>query len=70
MADISFNDLVQNLSYGALFVALFVWTLRSNDKREQRYLTILDCYGKQLEQIASTLTKILGQIENIEKRNE
>ncbi len=62
------NVLIQNLSFGALFVVLFVWTLRENAKREQRYLNILDCYGKQLESIAGTLSKIEERFESLEER--
>ena len=57
------NDLIANLSYGALFVVLFLWTLRESAKREERLLAIIECYNKQLESIAMTLTKILEKIE-------
>lgn len=57
------DSLVQNVSFGALFVVLFVWTLRSNEKRETRYLSLLDCYGKQLENIANALQQIQDKLD-------
>ncbi len=57
------SDLIANLSYGALFVVLFLWTLRESARREERLLGIIECYNKQLESIAMTLTKILEKIE-------
>jgi hypothetical protein len=59
--------LIQNVSFGALFVVLFVWTLRTNDQREKRYLALLDCYGKQLETIAITLKTIQEQTNHLVK---
>lgn len=61
------DALIQNVSFGALFVVLFIWTLRTNEKREQRYLTLLDNYGKQLEVIATTLKEIQLQVESLNK---
>lgn len=57
------DALIQNISFGALFVVLFVWTLRTNERREQRYLSLLDNYGKQLETISSTLKQIQEKLE-------
>lgn len=61
------DALVQNVSFGALFVVLFVWTLRANEKREARYLSLLDCYGKQLENIASSLNQLKEQLDKERK---
>jgi hypothetical protein len=62
------NLLADKLSYAMLFVVLFWWTLRSNEKREQRYLSLLDLYGKQLESIAATLLRIQEQMNGPSER--
>ena len=67
MTDLSLNDLVQNISFAALFVALFWWTLKTNEKREARYLSLLDCYGKQLELISNTLKVIQERTAHLVK---
>ena len=55
--------LIQNISFGALFAVLFVWTLRTNDRREARYMALLDVYGKQLEVIAAALLEIQNRLD-------
>jgi hypothetical protein len=67
VGDISINDLLQNISFAALFVALFYWTLRTNASREERYLKIIDCYGVQLEAIAASLKAIQEQTAHLVK---
>jgi len=52
------NDFV---SFGALFVVLFWWTLKTNESRECRLLGILDKYGVQLGEIADSLRAIQEQ---------
>lgn len=61
------DALLSNVSFGALFVVLFIWVLRTNDAREKRYLSLLDCYGTQLQKISETLEKIQEQTEHLVK---
>ncbi|GEM_PF-5794658 len=66
MNDALIDALLQNVGFAALFIVLFTWTLRENTRREERYLSLLDCYGKQLEHIAITLSQIEERIERKE----
>lgn len=46
------------LSYGifaVLFVGLFVYMIRKNDEREQRYLEIIDNYAKSVETLSQSI---------------
>lgn len=59
-----------NFGFGVLFVGLFVWVLKTNDAREKRYLSLLDCYGTQLQKISDTLEKIQQQTEDLVKKSD
>lgn len=46
------------LSYGifaVLFVGLFVYMIKKNDEREQRYLEIIDNYAKSVETLSQSI---------------
>lgn len=62
--------LLEKVSYSVLFVVLFWWTLRESGRRETRYLTLLDVYGKQLEVIAATLSATLSTMVVIQRQTE
>jgi hypothetical protein len=64
MPDNIWDLLLSNVSYGALFVVLFIWTLRESAKREDRLLGILDCYNKQLEDITAAVERLLEKIDD------
>ena len=60
-----FNVLLTNVSFGSLFVALFVWTLRSSERREEKYQIALVNIS---DKIVATLAKIVDVLAVIEKQ--
>ena len=68
----TFNVLLTNVSFGSLFVALFVWTLRTSEKREEKYQAALVLLSERivatLEKIVTTQDKTVEVLANIEKQ--
>lgn len=49
---------ITNLSYGALFVGLFIYTIKRNEIREDKLLNALDKIVPRLENIENKVDKI------------
>ena len=66
------NVLLTNLSFGSLFVALFVWTLRTSEKREEKYQAALVLLSERivatLEKIIQTQDKAINLLASIERQ--
>lgn len=41
--------------FGVLFGFLFIYTIKKNDEREQRYLEIIDNYSQSVETLSQSL---------------
>lgn len=58
------------ISFAVLFVALFIWVMRKNDERENRYLKRLDDKNKVIteqQQFISSQTKTMSEISETVK---
>lgn len=58
------------ISFAVLFVALFVWVMRKNDERENRYLKRLDDKNKVIteqQRFISEQTKTMSEISETVK---
>ena len=53
--------------FAALFVALLVWVLRENNKRENRYINTIDSLAQSVSKIESIKDCIDKQDEKLEK---
>ena len=53
--------------FAALFVALLVWVLRENNKRENRYINTIDSLAQSVNKIESIKDCIDKQDEKLEK---
>ena len=53
--------------FAALFVALLVWVLRENNKRESRYIDTIDSLAQSVNKIESIKDCIDKQDEKLEK---
>lgn len=65
MPNIDPNLLIQG-GYAALFVFLFIYTLDTSRKREERLEDLLEQYSKNLPAMAESLTRIESRLERIE----
>ena len=53
--------------FAALFVALLVWVLRENNKRENRYINTIDSLAQSVSKIENIKNCIDKQDEKLEK---
>ena len=53
--------------FAALFVALLVWVLRENNKRENRYINTIDSLAQSVSKIENIKDCIDKQDEKLEK---
>ena len=58
-----FNNLIlnpSNVTFTALFIGLFVYTMKTNEKREEHYRATIRILTESLNECESTKVKITG----------
>ena len=63
----SFLEHPENIGFPILFVCLFVWVMRQNNEREERYLNTIDALTlslKQVERMERTIQRMYETLEN------
>lgn len=64
--------LFTNISFGTLFVVLFLWVLRTSEKREEKYQQALLLLSQNvvatLDKIVTTQDKTVTVLANIERQ--
>ena len=56
------ETLLTNVTFGGLFVVLFWWVLKQNEKREANYHTFMERMTQELKDIAVKLGEISAEI--------
>ena len=65
--DAGIQAIVQQGIWCILFIILFVFTIKRNSAREEKYETILNEQSKSLTEITQTLNTINNKIDNLNK---
>ena len=67
LTDAAIQAIVQQGIWCILFIILFVFTIKRNSAREEKYETILNEQSKSLTEITQTLNTINNKIDNLNK---
>ena len=67
LTDAAIQAIIQQGVWCILFIILFVFTIKRNSAREEKYETILNEQSKSLTEITQTLNTINNKIDNLNK---
>jgi len=62
MDAVTIETILSNATFGGLFVVLFWWVLRQNEKRETRYQDFMERMTQELRDISVKLGEISSEI--------